>query len=141
LPNSVWLDGDWCWMMNPFDANEYNRQMVIENIGFLLRNFLKNPSFDYVVFNWVIHLEGIYDEVLAQIEGFEFELYKITLMCDSEALRKRIEHDINLGERSPSAISASLGRLEMYQKLNSIKIDTTHMNTTDIVEQICGLTQ
>jgi len=22
LENSVWLDGDWCWMMNPFIVNE-----------------------------------------------------------------------------------------------------------------------
>ena len=44
LINSVWLDGDWCWMMNPFIANEENKEMVLDNISHLLRNFLMNSS-------------------------------------------------------------------------------------------------
>jgi len=30
---SIWLDGDWCWMMNPWDFNEENRKMVKKNIS------------------------------------------------------------------------------------------------------------
>lgn len=33
LQNSVWLDGDWCWMINPFVVNEENKRMVINNIN------------------------------------------------------------------------------------------------------------
>jgi broad-specificity NMP kinase len=32
LDKSVWLDGDWCWMMNPFIVNDENKQMVEDNI-------------------------------------------------------------------------------------------------------------
>lgn len=38
LESSVWLDGDWCWMMNPFIVNEENKTMVIDNITHHFRN-------------------------------------------------------------------------------------------------------
>ena len=34
--NSIYLDGDWCWNMNPFTVNEENIEMVLKNIIFLL---------------------------------------------------------------------------------------------------------
>src|SRR5476649_2686108 len=44
LENSVWLDGDWCWMINPFVVNDENKNMVVNNITYLLRNLLTNSS-------------------------------------------------------------------------------------------------
>ena len=32
LPNSVFLDGDWCWDMNPFQINNETKSMVMKNI-------------------------------------------------------------------------------------------------------------
>ena len=40
LENSFWLDGDNCWTMNPFIVNEENKDMVLNNISFILNNFL-----------------------------------------------------------------------------------------------------
>ena len=36
LDRSVFLDGDWCWDAHPFQATEETREMVLENISFLL---------------------------------------------------------------------------------------------------------
>ena len=68
LHNSVWLDGDWCWMMNPFIVNDENKKMVINNITYLLRSFLTNSSLEYIIFNWVIHVEGIFNDILQPLE-------------------------------------------------------------------------
>ncbi|MCK4716621.1 MAG: AAA family ATPase, partial [Candidatus Marinimicrobia bacterium] len=38
LENSVMLDGDWCWMMNPWNITEENKKMVEQNIIFLLNS-------------------------------------------------------------------------------------------------------
>jgi len=54
LNDSIWLDGDWCWMMNPFTVNDKNRNMVINNITYVLRNFLTNSSFENKIKN-IIH--------------------------------------------------------------------------------------
>ena len=42
LPASVFLDGDWCWYSHPFTVTEQTKQVVMENIGFMLQNFLNN---------------------------------------------------------------------------------------------------
>ena len=39
LPNSAFLDGDWCWDMDPFQVTDATRAMVLDNISALLRNF------------------------------------------------------------------------------------------------------
>ena len=38
LANSVFLDGDWCWDMNPFQVTEETKKMVIDNICYQLDN-------------------------------------------------------------------------------------------------------
>lgn len=139
LHNSVWLDGDWCWMINPFDANEYNRSMVVKNIGYLLRSFLQNPAYEYIVFTWVIHLEEIYRLILAELSGFEFEQYKMTLLCDEEELRERIHKDTINGVRTEDSIERSIERLQMYKELNSIKIETGKRSIQEITDEIVGL--
>ena len=42
LPNSVFLDGDWCWDASPFQVNDETKAMVTNNICYLLNNFLKS---------------------------------------------------------------------------------------------------
>ncbi|SFS41366.1 AAA family ATPase [Paenibacillus sp. 453mf] len=58
LDKSVWLDGDWCWMMNPWVFSEENIRMVMDNVTYLLRNYLTNSTFDYVILSWVLHNDG-----------------------------------------------------------------------------------
>ena len=53
LKASVYLDGDWCWNMNPFIPSEENKRMVIDNIVYLLSSFLKNSEYRYIIFCWV----------------------------------------------------------------------------------------
>ena len=45
LPNSVFLDGDWCWDMHPFQITEETKAMVLDNICHLLYNFLGCSAF------------------------------------------------------------------------------------------------
>ena len=51
LDDSIMLDGDWCWMMHPWQFIDENKKMVEDNIVFLINSFLRNPSFKYVIFN------------------------------------------------------------------------------------------
>ncbi len=49
-PNSVFLDGDWCWDANPFQVTEETKAMVLDNICCLLQNFLRCSAYDTVIF-------------------------------------------------------------------------------------------
>lgn len=137
LNNSVWLDGDWCWMMNPWVFSDENKQMAVDNICYLLGSFLRNSTFEYVIFSWVINKEEIFDIVLNGLRQFEFRLHKISLICSEAALKERMLRD----GRSLESIEISLKHLELYQKLDTQKIDTTNVGiqeTVDTIVQIVG---
>lgn len=141
LENSFWLDGDNCWTMNPFIVNEENKDMVLNNISFILNNFLSNSSSKSVVFNWVIQSDDIMNEVLSRINTENVDVYKITLMCTKEELIRRIESDVKLGLRDNKNVERSLERYDMYKAMDTIKVDTTGKNIEKIVEEILGLVE
>ncbi len=135
LNNSVWLDGDWCWMMNPFKVTEENKRMAEDNITYLLNNFLENPDFEYVIFSWVMHNENIFDVLLEKLQKNEFQRYKISLVCSPEELKKRMLKD----GREEKDIEMSLGRLKSYERMNTIKVDTTNTAVEKTVNEIVNI--
>jgi len=141
LENSVWLDGDWCWMMNPFVVNDENKNMVINNITCLLRNFLTNSSLEYVIFNWVIHVEDIFKDILEPLKDLSFEVIKITLTCSEEILKERILKDVKLDLRSETSIKNSIERLELYKDMPTKKIDTGNLSILETVDEMIEIIQ
>lgn len=136
LKDSVWLDGDWCWMINPFTVNEENKNMVMNNITYMLKSFLNNSSLKYVIFNWVIHEESIFDSILEPLKDIEFDVIKITLTCSEETLKKRIQKDIKNGLRDEACLERSIKRLKMYGNMDTEKIDTDELSIEEIVQEI-----
>jgi shikimate kinase len=136
LDNSFWLDGDNCWMMNPFEVTDENKFMVLDNITHILNNFIKNSKSKYIVFNWVIHTNDIMIDILNKIDISNIDVYKITLICSKEKLIERINDDIDLGLRDDDNIKRSLARLELYNNMDTIKIDTSNKSIEDIVDEI-----
>ncbi|SDW36034.1 AAA family ATPase [Paenibacillus sp. PDC88] len=132
LDRSVWLDGDWCWMMNPWVFSEENIQMVIDNMTYMLRNYLTNSTFDYVILSWVLHKEEIRDELLDRLSGLEFQVETITLTCSETALRKRMEQD----QRTEEEIKRSIDRLQGYKNMQTNRIDTSNVTMNQVVEQV-----
>ena len=59
LPDSVFLDGDWCWDMHPFQVNPETKQMVLDNICCLLNNFLRCSCLRHIIFCWVMDQQSI----------------------------------------------------------------------------------
>lgn len=136
LKNSFWLDGDSCWDMNPFVVNDENKKMVIENITFVLNNFIKNTMSDYIIFNWVIQTDDIMKQILDNLKLEEVEVYKITLMCSKEQLETRIAKDITCGLRDVESLERSIKNLGLYDRMDTIKINTDHKAVEMIVKEI-----
>lgn len=68
LPNSVFLDGDWCWDANPFRVNEETKRMVMQNIWFMLNQFLHCSVYENIIFCWVMQEQSIIDSILTNID-------------------------------------------------------------------------
>lgn len=132
ISDLVWLDGDWCWMMNPFIVNEENKKMVTANINFLLRSYLNNSSYKYVIFNWVIGDENIFETILNKLNDIDFQLYKISLISSPKVLRERMLED----GRTEEQIENSINNLRLYEDMDTFKIDTTNMSVRDVVKKI-----
>ena len=125
LEGSVFLDGDWCWDAHPFQVTEETRAMVLDNIAYLLNNFIRCSACDHVIFCWVLHRREIWDELLSRLHTGGCAVRKAALVCTPRALRDRVEADVAAGIRTPDAVERSLSYLPLYQDLAVPRIDTT----------------
>ena len=125
LEPSIYLDGDWCWNMNPFIVSEENKKMVIDNINHLLKSYLDNSGYEYIIFCWVIHQEYIFTQILKSLKNYNFELYKISLVCSETALKSRLKIDVENGIRKVDIIDRSVQRLKLYNNMDTIKINVS----------------
>ena len=136
LPDSVFLDGDWCWATDPFQVTDETKTMVMENICFLLNQFLHCSAYQNVVFCWVMHEQGIIDQILNSIDRSACEVRVISLICREDSLRKRLTEDVQKGIRSPEIIEKSVARIELYSKMKTEKIRTDDKTPEIIAEEI-----
>ena len=136
LPDNVFLDGDWCWKMNPFLATEEDREMVLQNISDLLRRFLNHSSLKYVVFCWVMHQEEIVKEILKRLDGCEYEIFCFYLICEEGVLRERLKKDVEKGLRMPDVIERSVARLPLYRSLEGTLLDVSNISAIEVAQQI-----
>ena len=135
FPHSVWLDGDWCWMADPFVVNEDTKAMVLDNITYLLNNFISQKDYEHIIFCWVMDEAAIINEVISRIHK-PVDIYTITLRLNNETLTKHLQHDIDTGKRHASCIAQSLARQQKYECMDTIKVDIDDKTIEDILDEI-----
>ena len=138
LPNAVFLDGDWCWDASPFRVTEETKAMVMDNICHLLNNFIHCSAYEHIIFCWVMHEQRIIDDILTRLDVFHCNIRNISLVCDAESLKARLEKDISSGLRSSDIIDRSVARIPLYCSLNTEKIDTSGTSAAQIADLIAG---
>lgn len=131
LENSIWLDGDDLWRMNPFKVNEKTKSMVENNIQYVLNSFI-SAQFSHVIFTWVLHQNSIVDSIIKRINLSGYKFHHYTLTCDRSELNDRIRSD---DERSTS-ISLAQDRLEKSRSLKSVLIDTTEKTPAEVANEL-----
>ena len=139
LAPAVYLDGDWCWDMQPFVVNDETKAMVMDNIAFLLNRFLRCTACDTVVFCWVMHQQAIVDELLARLERKSVRFSLFTLTLSEQALIRRLRRDIEAGLRSEDVLARSCARLPLYETMNSVKIDVSQISAQEAAAQIAAM--
>ena len=143
LPPSAFLDGDWCWYSDPFTVNDRTREMVLQNIGFVLSNFLRCPDYQNILFCWVMDRQEILDEVIRRIrpalDDSQAQLFCVTLSVSPQALRQRLQRDIDAGLRQPDIVERSLARLPLYRELSTRKMDVSDLSTEQAAQEVLRL--
>ena len=136
LPRAVFLDGDWCWDADPFQVTEETKDMVMDNICHVLRNFLRCSAYENVIFCWVMDRQEILDALLGRLDTTNYTVKCISLTADRETLIRRIGGDVERGLRQPDVLERSLARLPLYERLDSVKVDTTGRTVDEIAREI-----
>ena len=139
LPKAVFLDGDWCWDADPFQVNNETKEMVMQNICFLLNQFIHCPAYENIIFCWVLPQQDIIDTLLANIDQTNCSTKLVSLTCDSATLINRLKKDIKNGQRTDDIVKRSLERIPWYNKLKTVKIDTTNYRPEEICDKIIAL--
>lgn len=139
VPPAVYLDGDWCWMAQPFTVNARTKAMVMENIAFLLGQFLRCPDYEQVIFCWVMHQQAILDDLLARLDLTDCRVLNLSLTLRPEALAARIAGDVAAGVREPGALARSLERLPLYDRLDTRKLDVSDITPSQAAWAIADM--
>ena len=136
LNNSVFLDGDWCWDMHSFQVTEETKQMVLENICFLLNNFIKCSAYENIVFCWVIHEQTIIDHIVSRLNTENCKVHSISLVCSEQTLQARLRKVFDAGIRTEDVIGRSIERIPLYEKLNTYKVDVSKISPEQVADFI-----
>lgn len=136
LQNSVFLDGDWCWDASPFQVTNETKAIVINNICYLLNNFLKCSVYENIIFCWVMHEQSIINSIIEKLNIKNCTVNCISLVANEKSLRDRLSNDVERGIRTADIIERSVARIPLYQVLNTIKIDTNKKTVATIVNEI-----
>ena len=136
LPNSVFLDGDWCWDASPFQVTDETKAMVLDNICYLLNNFLTCSTYENIIFCWVLHEQKIIDSILEKLNTTNCTVHRVSLIVNEKNLRDRLTNDVARGIRTADVIERSVARIPLYQTLNTVKIDTNEKTVEMLVHEI-----
>ena len=139
LPNSVFLDGDWCWDSCPFQVTAETKEMVIKNICAVLNNFLKCSAYENIIFCWVMHEQSIIDAILSGLDTANCRVLTVSLLCSEQELTQRLQKDVAAGIRTPDVIERSVQRIPLYQNLDTIKVNTSGKSATEVAQEIAAL--
>jgi hypothetical protein len=85
-----------------------------------------------------MHQEQIFEDILSRLQG-DYELHKTSLICSEEALTSHILQDVQKGLRTIDSIEGSIARLQLYNEMNTTKIDVSNLNALAAAEQIARM--
>lgn len=127
--NSSFLDGDWCWCVNPFSIDDPRLRNGDKSISFIISNYL-NSNFDYVFFSSVVVIsDPIRKKILNDITAKNYDVIGFTLTCSEQTLRERHK---NRGDGNK--LSFNWLHLPVYP--NDYVINTDNKRVGQIVDEI-----
>ena len=94
LAPSFFLDGDWCWDMEPFAPGAAERALVLRNIAFLLNSYLAFDGRGNVIFCWVMHKRAVVEDLLARLDLSGARFFLFTLDVSEAELARRLSRDV-----------------------------------------------
>lgn len=137
---AAFLDGDWCWMLEPFTVRPETKELVLSNIAHMLESYGRCTACRTVVFCWVMQTPDIVQQVLGRLPAELFSPRLITLMASPEALAARVQKDVDARLRGADALARALCYREKYAWA-PCTVDTTHLSPGEAAAAVLAALQ
>lgn len=141
-PNTAYMDAGWCQSINPFELTPATKRTVTDNLHCLLRNDLRCPEIQAVVWPYSLHGErrAIYEDVIQRLiaDKLDLQLYPIVLKCSMEENLRRCAQDGRDRERTERDI---LNTFALYDEMDLPILDTTDLTVEQTVDKLLALAQ
>jgi adenylate kinase family enzyme len=132
LQRSVWLDGDWCWMSNPWTVTEETKRMAENNMALLLNSFLNCSEYEFILYSWIFRSDEVFNKILGKLKTNDFMLHKYTLTCSQDVFFKRL---VDAG-RDKRQFPMCIESLYQCESTESENIDTTHSSVEEVASTL-----
>lgn len=86
-----------------------------------------------------MHEQSIIDTIISGLDTGNSRIVSVSLLCSEQELIQRLQKDVTAGIRSPDVIERSVQRIPLYQKLNTIKVDTSGKSAAEVAQEIAKL--
>ena len=126
-------------VVSHIQVTDETKNMALNNICFLLNQYIKCSAYENIVFCWVMHEQDIINHILNNIDTHNCNIKNISLICDKETLKIRLMKDVEDGIRKEDVIERSINRISLYNNLNTLKINTNNKAIDSIVDEIISL--
>ena len=132
----AWLDGDWCWMVNPYPGKTIEQKRYAEKaFGYILNGYFHDDNTKIILFSWLMHSEFMFDLITEQIADKDYDLIKIALVCsDKKIYIERMRKD---GRREEQIEEAD--NMRRFYQLNANIIDVADLSVDEMAERIIEL--
>lgn len=140
LPQTAFIDGDWCLDIEPFVGDCGTRAMAVDNILHLLGNYEKCPCCQNIVVAWLMDRPEVREALDSGARGKGLEPWWFTLGCSAQALRLRWEADGTCPWRTGEWLDISLRSLGGFAGLPG-QVDTTGKTAQQVRNEIIGTIQ
>ena len=132
INGSAWLDADWCWMVNPYPGKTPEQKTYSEKaFGYILDGYFNDCNTHTVLFCWLMHSDFMFKLVTDRILYTNYDLIKISLVCDEQEHIRRLIADNRREEQIMNHDS-----MKKYRALDAHIIDTTNLTIKDTVNRI-----
>lgn len=141
LPNSAYVESDYCRMMNPFEFTDETVEVVKNNIFSLMLNYLKCSAIDNVIFPYGFHgrRKQIFESIMVELsKEVDFKFCPIILICTEDENIRRMRKNWRDEERIKRAVKNTR---EIYNRYDYPKIDVTDLTVGETVDEIIKIVE
>ncbi|MHB1485773.1 MAG: GNAT family N-acetyltransferase [Saccharofermentanales bacterium] len=136
LPNSAYIESDYCRMINPAGFTDETIAVNKKNILDLMLNYFNSSTIQNVIFPYGFHghRKQVFEALLNDLKKkVKFRFYPILLVCDEAENIRRMKADGREDERITRGIIKTRA---LYDEYDYPRIDVTNITVIKTVDSI-----